>query len=103
MKQHPITGWQRGQSSLLPEAKLCKWRLEGRIPAQARGFQVSLLQALLGSEHVMEKAALVCVPHLAYLAWTAAARWQGGFKGDVLPPVKVHFFASVSHLSSTCA
>lgn len=88
---------------LLPEAKLCKWGLEGRIPAQARGFQVSLLQALLGSECVMENAALVCVPHLAYLAWTAAARWLGGFKGGVLPPVKLHFFASVSHFSSTCA
>lgn len=49
----------------------------------------------------MEKAVLVCVPHLAYLAGTAAARWKGSFKGS--SPVKLHFFASVCHLSSTCA
>lgn len=54
-------GLAEEQSSLQPEAKLCKWLLEGRIPAPARGFQ-----ALLGRECVMEKAALVCVLHLAY-------------------------------------
>lgn len=92
----------RGLSSLQPEAKPCKGWLEGGIPAPARGFHVSLPQALLGSECIMEKAALVCVPHLAYLAWTAAARLQGGFKGVCAASCEVAFLC-FSHLSSTCA
>lgn len=47
------------------------------------------------------KAALVCVPHLAYLAWTAAARWQEDFKGECAASWEVAPLC-FSHLSSTC-
>lgn len=51
----------------------------------------------------MEKAALLCAPCLAYLAWMAAARLQGGFKGVCAAAFCEVAFLSFSHLSSTCA
>lgn len=71
---HPWAGGVRGESSLLPGAlevaaarkKPCSSQEISGVPASS-----------VPGQRVMEKAALVCPPRLAYLAGVVAGRPQG--------------------------
>lgn len=78
-------GWCRAESSLLPKA-LWKWQLEGVLPA--RGFQVSLPQVCHG------KCSSGVYPPLGLFSLGSSREVAGRL------PVKSHFSASVSCLST---